>query len=194
MRFWKSLSLKIIFPMSVKINRPYIGWAVLFLGAALLCSFGKWEQDPKLREKVDSAILEAFEIESYTEIPIESGAIGQEPGARAFKIMVDNVLRGYAYVGEAPSMKRIFDYIVIFNPDLSIKKAKVLIYREDHGRQIGSQRWLQQFIGMGVNDTPNYGENIDAISGATISAKSMTKAVGKVLMNFKKFKEQGSLN
>src|SRR5690606_30583045 len=157
-----------------------------------LYSFGNWEQDPKLQEKVDSAILQAFDIESYTGIPIELDAMVQNTGtskARSFKIMGDDVLQGYGYVGEAPSMKRISDYIVIFNPDLSIKKTKVLIYREDHGRQIGSQRWLQQFVGMTVNDSPIYGENIDAISGATISAKSMTKAVAKVLMNFKKYKE-----
>lgn len=180
--------------MMVKVNRSFLGWTALFLGAVLLSSYGNWEQDPKLQEKVDSAILQAFGVEAYSQIPIELDAIDQSAGtskARSFKVMGDNVLLGYAYVGEAPSMKRVFDYIVLFNPDLSIKKAKVLIYREDHGRQIGSQRWLQQFIGMNVHDTPNYGENIDAISGATISAKSMTKAVGKVLINFKKYKEQG---
>lgn len=177
-----------------KVNRSFFGWTALFLGAVLLSSFGNWEQDPKLQGKIDSAILQAFEIEDYTQIPIELEIIDQNTGTskvQSFKIMGNNVLLGYAYVAEAPSMKRVFDYIVLFNPDLSIKKAKVLIYREDHGRQIGSQRWLQQFIGMNVNDTPNYGENIDAISGATISAKSMTKAVGKVLKNFKKYKEQG---
>jgi len=180
-----------------KVSRLSFGWTALFLGAALLSSFGNWEQDPKLQEKVDSAILQAFEIEGYIPIPIELDAIDQSAGtpkARSFKIMGNNVLLGYGYVGEAPSMKRVFDYIVLFNPDLRIKKTKALIYREDHGRQIGSERWLQQFISMTVNDTPNYGENIDAISGATISAKSMTKAVGKVLINFKKYKEQEPLN
>lgn len=172
-----------------------MGWTALFLSAVLLSSFGNWKQDPKLQEKVDSAILQAFEIDSYTQTPIELNPADQNTGtskAQTFKVMGNDVLLGYAYVGEAPSMKRVFDYIILFNPDLSIKKAKVLIYREDHGRQIGSQRWLQQFIGMNVNDIPNYGGNIDAISGATISAKSMTKAVGKVLMNFKKYKELGN--
>lgn len=173
-------------------NKISLGRAAFILGAVLLCSFGNWEQDPKLLEKVDSAVIQTFEIEDYTRVPIELEVIDREsPKIRSFKVMRNNMLLGYAYVGEAPSMKRVFDYIVLLDPDLHIKKAKVLIYREDHGRQIGSQRWLQQFIGMNVNDTPDYGENIDAISGATISAKSMTKAVGKVLMSFKKYKEKG---
>ena len=88
---------------------------------------------------------------------------------------------GYAYLGKAPSMKNVFDYLVLLEPDLQIKKAKVLIYREDYGRQIGSQRWLKQFIGAGSGDTLIYGEEIDAISGATISAKSMTQAINQVL-------------
>lgn len=186
-----------MFPVMVKVNRSSVNfkkssiWAVLFLGAALLSSFGNWGQDPKLQEKVKTAILETYEIKEYKQsaidIPIEDGTME----GQFFKIMGDAELLGYGYLGEAPSMKRVFDYIVLFNPDLSIKKTKVLIYREDHGRQIGSQRWLQQFVGMTVNDTPSYGENIDAISGATISAKSMTKAVGKVLINFKKYMGQG---
>ena len=88
---------------------------------------------------------------------------------------------GYIYVGVAPSLKKTFDYVVLLNPDLSVKKSKILIYREDHGRQVGSQRWLKQFIGRKSGEKLVYGEDIDGISGATVSAKSMTLAVSNVL-------------
>ena len=78
----------------------------------------------------------------------------------------------------------------MFNTDLSIKKSKVLIYRENYGRQIGSQRWLKQFIGLTPNDELTYGKNIDAIAGATISASSMTRATDEVLQSIKTLKEQ----
>jgi len=65
-----------------------------------------------------------------------------------------------------------------------------LIYREEHGKQIGSQRWLKQFIGLSSTDNPSYGENIDAISGATISASSMTMAVGNVLKSIQILKQK----
>ncbi|MEN1786395.1 MAG: FMN-binding protein [Bacteroidota bacterium] len=102
-------------------------------------------------------------------------------GDNLFQINSNGNRVGYVYLGQAPSMKNVFDYVVLFNPDMSIKKSKVLIYREDYGRQIGSQRWLKQFIGKTSGDPLDYGKNIDAISGATISAKSMTKAVQEVL-------------
>ena len=43
---------------------------------------------------------------------------------------------------------------------------------------------------MTPEDTPTYGEDIDAISGATISASSMTKAVGDVLESIRILKEK----
>ena len=69
----------------------------------------------------------------------------------------------------------------------------MLIYREDYGRQIGSQRWLKQFIGKKVGEQLGYGEDVDAIAGATISAKSMTKAVNDVLESLKVLQEKGIL-
>ena len=45
---------------------------------------------------------------------------------------------------------------------------------------------LKQFIGLKAGDSVVYGEGIDAISGATISANSMTFAVDKVLNTMEK--------
>lgn len=98
-----------------------------------------------------------------------------------YKINENKEFRGYAYVGSAPSKERNFDYLILFNPDLTIKLGKVLIYRESHGREIGAARWLDQFVGMNPSSTVKFDDNIDSISGATISARSMTRAVGKVL-------------
>lgn len=68
-------------------------------------------------------------------------------GDNLFEITSDGTSLGYVYVGVAPSLKKTFDYVVLLTPELSVKKSKILIYREDHGRQVGSQRWLKQFIG-----------------------------------------------
>jgi len=62
---------------------------------------------------------------------------------------------------------------------------KVLIYREDYGGEIGSKRWLKQFVGKSLNDELNVGQNIKAISGATISVNAMTTAVNNVLKSVK---------
>lgn len=88
---------------------------------------------------------------------------------------------GFAYVGKAKSKIALFDYVVIFDKNLIITQVKVLIYREDHGGEISSKRWLQQFLGFEKNQTIIYKKDIAGISGATISAYSLTLAVNNVL-------------
>jgi Na+-translocating ferredoxin:NAD+ oxidoreductase RnfG subunit len=56
-----------------------------------------------------------------------------------------------------------------------------LVYREDHGGEVGSKRWLNQFSGKSKADNLIYQKDIAAISGATISAKSMTNEINKLL-------------
>ena len=143
---------------------------------------------PVLEKKLHSA-LEAvypdkkYELDIIKVSPDINESVRLELGGDNLFSIKDNEagLIGYAYIGQAPSMKNIFDYLVILEPELRIKKAKVLIYREDYGRQIGSQRWLKQFIGRESGENLTYGEDVDAISGATISAKSMCSAVNDVM-------------
>ncbi|TMM53235.1 FMN-binding protein [Maribacter algarum] len=165
----------------------------LFVG--ILFSFSEGDISPRLQKKIDAAILSTFEVGTGV---LKNIAIPADWNTKTaadftenslFEIYSDSNFLGYLYLGVAPSMKKKFDFIVLFNIDFTIKKSKVLIYREEHGKQIGSQRWLKQFIGLSLEDSPIYGVDIDAISGATISASSMTKAVGDVLKGIQILKE-----
>jgi Na+-translocating ferredoxin:NAD+ oxidoreductase RnfG subunit len=71
---------------------------------------------------------------------------------------------------------------VIFDHNLKIAITKVLIYREEYGGEIGSKRWLRQFTGKSGEDSL---DDIAAISGATISVRSMTNAVNDILKTMK---------
>ncbi|MEM9548704.1 MAG: FMN-binding protein [Bacteroidota bacterium] len=138
--------------------------------------------DKKVRTTVTKTFnLESFELEPFTVDQTTEDATVKEINKCLFSIKNESELVGYIYVGEAPSMKNIFDYAIIFSPELEIINTKVLIYREKHGRQIGMKRWLKQFFGLVPGDTPELGTNVDGITGATISAKSMTNAVRDVL-------------
>ena len=102
------------------------------------------------------------------------------------EIHAQNVLQGYAFIGTAPSKTDSFEYLVLLDKDLVIVKAKVLVYREDYGGEIGSKRWLSQFISKNRDSILGYGEEITAISGATISVKSMTASINHFLVFFKR--------
>ena len=147
---------------------------------------------PRLQKKVSKEIKLAFNIEEFSLEKITvSSEINKElihkiDGENLFKINYNQNLIGYAFVEKAPSKTDEFDYLVLFDANLIIKKAKVLVYREDYGGEIGSRRWLKQFIGRTKTDRLQYEKDIIAISGATISANSMTIAVNNLLQTIDK--------
>jgi major membrane immunogen (membrane-anchored lipoprotein) len=46
---------------------------------------------------------------------------------------------------------------------------------------------------MGISDRPRINQEVDGISGATISATSMTQAVNKLLQSLSIVKENGAI-
>lgn len=154
---------------------------LIFITALCLMSF---ELPKNIQKKVDKEVKDVFQIEEFIlqEIKVSKELIVGLPTRidedNFFKIIVNNELVGYIFVDKAPSKTDEFDYLVIFDENLIIKRSKVLVYREDYGSEIGSKRWLKQFEGKTKTDTL---ESIISISGATISVNSMTKGVNDLL-------------
>ena len=112
---------------------------------------------------------------------------------RFYKVLVNNQIVNTLYVGQAPSHVSQFDYMVVFDKNHKIVFTKVLIYREDYGFEITSRRWLKQFLGKSTEDQLVYKKDIDAISGATISANSMTKEMNLLLKAIKTLKQNNAI-
>lgn len=171
----------------------YFKIVVFLLLIVVLGSFGLPQ---KINKKVNKEITLVFGITDFsTKMIVVSSEVNTLLPTKVkednlFEIHQNEKLVGYFYVGKAPSKTDQFDYMVIFDSELNVRKAKVLIYREDYGNEIGSKRWLKQFIGKSSDDNLKYGQNIDAISGATISANSMTFAMNNLLQTIRILKEQ----
>jgi len=152
-----------------------------------------------LQKKVDKEIKDTFSVETFAfnGITISSEVVPDLPATfgsgNLFEIKTEDSLLGYAYVAKAPSKTDTFDYLVLLDPELIVLKTKVLIYREDYGGEIGSKRWLKQFTGKTQEDTLRYNDNIMAISGATISVRSMTNAMNNLLASLKILHEKNIL-
>ena len=152
-----------------------------------------------LQKKVDKEIKDTFSVEAFAfnAITISSEVVPDLPATfgsdNLFEIKTEDSLLGYAYVAKAPSKTDTFDYLVLLDPELIVLKTKVLIYREDYGGEIGSKRWLKQFTGKTKEDTLRYNDNIMAISGATISVRSMTNAMNNLLASLKILHEKNIL-
>ena len=79
-----------------------------------------------------------------------------------------------------------FDFMVLYNPDKSIHKVRVLIYREDHGGEIANKRWLKQFEGKSIKNIKNLSKQINGISGATLSCNAITSEIKNSLITIQK--------
>ena len=136
---------------------------------------------------IEKEIKTAFNIEKYTKQTVSVSMEINEilpikiDETNLFKINDKDKLIGYYYLGQAYGKVDYFDFIVIFDKELIVSKVKVLVYREERGGEVGSKRWLNQFKGKTSNENLTYQKDIAAISGATISAKSMTNEVNKLL-------------
>ena len=80
------------------------------------------------------------------------------------------------FIGSSPSKYETFDFMAVICRDKSIKLVEILVYRESYGGEIGSRRWLRQFIGM---DKPK--PIVQGISGATISVNSLKYSLNKLI-------------
>jgi len=141
----------------------------------------------KIEALIEKEIKTAFNLEKYSKQPITVSSEVNETlpikidKTNFFKLQNEEKVVGYYYLGQAFGKADYFDFMVIFDKDLIVSKVKVLVYREDHGSEVGSKRWLNQFIGKKTNENLTYQKDVAAISGATISAKSMTNEVNKLL-------------
>ncbi|GAB2778408.1 hypothetical protein GCM10010465_26170 [Actinomadura fibrosa] len=145
-----------------------------------------------LGKRIDREIRDEFHVSSFEHQGVEiPDNLRQKLPSRIskenfFKLKSDGNLIGYAYLDKAPSKTAEFDYLVIFNKDLVIARTKVLVYREEYGGEIGSKRWLRQFDGKSKSSEIH---DIAAISGATISVRSMKSAVKDLLVSVEILKE-----
>ncbi|PCI93131.1 MAG: FMN-binding protein [Flavobacteriales bacterium] len=108
-----------------------------------------------------------------------------------FSVSNNSKSKSYMFLSKGFGKMNEFDYMVVFDKDLSILKIKVLVYREEYGGEIGSSRWLKQFKGKTDPKTMKFGHDIQNISGATISARSLTEDVKKVTRQMIELRQKG---
>jgi Na+-translocating ferredoxin:NAD+ oxidoreductase RnfG subunit len=153
----------------------------------LVLFISSFTTNKRIEALIEKEIKTVFNIVKYSKQPIFVSTEVKETlplkitETNFFKIKNEANLVGYYYLGKAFGKTDYFDFMVILDKELNIEKVKVLIYREERGGEVASNRWLNQFKGKSKNENIEYQKDIAAISGATISAKSMTNEVNKLL-------------
>ncbi len=141
--------------------------------------------DARLEKKIQKVLVKNFENKVFIkhELRVDQKAENENWFGITEKASKKNL--GLISVNSAIGRFDKFDFMIVFNPNKSIKTVRVLIYREDHGGEIGSKRWLKQFEGKSPKDAENLAQSIDGISGATMSCDAITKEIQKSLITIR---------
>jgi len=81
----------------------------------------------------------------------------------------------------APSKSEVFSFALYLDDHHQIIDVDILEYRENRGNEIDYPMFRQQFRGKDESSDVIFGRTIQNISGATISARSLTYAVHDLL-------------
>lgn len=94
-----------------------------------------------------------------------------------FRLQNENATIAYLLISRSFGKFEYFTYMILFSTSIEIMRVELLEYREDYGGEIGSKKWLRQFIGLNSTDQIVLGDQIQGISGATISCRSITAGI-----------------
>ena len=81
-------------------------------------------------------------------------------------------------------------FLVLFNSNGDILSTSVVKYREPYGGGVKIENWNDQFKGKNSKSNYKIGGDIDSISGATISVRSLTKGIRKLTLLYEKIKSK----
>lgn len=97
-----------------------------------------------------------------------------------YKVYENNALLGYAYEDTVIGKWGPIHYLIGLDPQGRILKTIILDYQEIRGKPIAKKRFLNQYQGKDLSHL-RFGKDIDGITGATISSRSLTDGIRKLL-------------
>lgn len=102
---------------------------------------------------------------------------GRSGDAIVSEIRGDMGVLGYRVESKVVSRSGPFRIRVILDKQLYVKQATVISYPWKRGRDVCKRVFTDQFTGKGPGDAIRLGRDIDAMTGATISSRVMTRGV-----------------
>lgn len=121
-------------------------------------------------ENVKSPVRKQLKIKSAVPDTI---FIGKVSTANGIRFLIPDI---------TPSRSETFSYVLYVDQNKEIVGVDVLEYRENYGYEVDYSYFREQFKGTKNPEKIIFGRTIQNISGATISARSLTYAVHDVLL------------
>lgn len=101
------------------------------------------------------------------------------------RILSKEGLAGYIYHGHEMGKVQLMDFAVALDAKGKVHRVLLTAYRESVGGEVKSKRFMQQFQGKEIKSRLRLNDDIDGISGATLSSRAITLGVRKAVSFWK---------
>ena len=119
------------------------------------------------------------------ELAAVQGRLGYKPAKPEYVIFVATTgehVDGYAIIDDELGQHEQITFAVKLSPAGAVERHEVMVYRESYGEEITDSRFRRQFQGKTAKDPVRAGVDIDVVTGATISSRSMAMGVRRALV------------
>jgi Na+-translocating ferredoxin:NAD+ oxidoreductase RnfG subunit len=136
------------------------------------------------------ALLKSFfaDSERVSYVEVAGSELAELTGRRAararyvvFVATSGGKVDGYAVIDEEKGQHQPITFGTQLDASGRVVRTEVMVYREGYGDEIREGRFRKQYRGKGASDSLRFGQDVVAISGATISSRSMTVAVARAV-------------
>ena len=99
----------------------------------------------------------------------------------------DSRIDGYAVIDNEVGKTEPITFLTAVTPEGRVKAVEVLVYREPIGGEVKDKRFLKQYNGKTMADPVRTGQDINNISGATLSSRAISRGVKRDLVLWNHF-------
>jgi Na+-translocating ferredoxin:NAD+ oxidoreductase RnfG subunit len=104
-----------------------------------------------------------------------------KPELRAWAASRGGVLLGHIMVDEVIGKHELITYALGVGADGAVRNVEIMDYREARGGEVRDPRWRAQFKGKRSDSPLRLEEDIQNLSGATLSCRHITEGVRRLL-------------
>lgn len=88
---------------------------------------------------------------------------------------------GYAIIDHVKGKEEPITFALCISPDGKLREVEILQYRESHGGAVKNKSFRKQFVGKSATSPLKIGQDIQNVSGATISSRNLAAGVKRAL-------------
>ena len=130
-------------------------------------------------ERVEKEILyfseaETERVEELARAPVDSRLF------TVYRAFTDGRLTGYGFIDTRTVRSKAATFLVVLEPGGEVRQTSILAWQEPPEYQ-PPERWLAQFIGRALSGDLRPGGAIQAMSGASLTSRTLTDGIRRVL-------------